>query len=171
MLAYVDGDTAAFRTLFERYLPLLLGVSRRALRSDEDAHDVVQQTFVQLHAARFDFRRDARLRPWLMTITMNLIRQHFRKRSRKRELPLLEFAPELAVNPPLPGYREAQQRRLRTALQGLPEAQRQVVELHWLQERSFAEVAKIVGASEGAVRVRAHRAYKKLKDILGSHDA
>jgi len=42
------------------------------------------------------------------------------------------------------------------------------VELHWFQERPYAEVAKIVGTSEGAVRVRAHRAYATLKQLLVS---
>ena len=43
-----------------------------------------------------------------------------------------------------------------------------VVELHWFQERPYAEVATIVGTSEGAVRVRAHRAYATLKQLLVS---
>jgi RNA polymerase sigma-70 factor (ECF subfamily) len=50
----------------------------------------------------------------------------------------------------------------------LPTSQREVVELHWFQERPFAEVAQIVGSTEGAVRVRAHRAYKKLRELLRS---
>jgi DNA-directed RNA polymerase specialized sigma24 family protein len=43
-----------------------------------------------------------------------------------------------------------------------------VVELHWFQERPYAEIARIVGTSEGAVRVRAHRAYTTLKQLLVS---
>ena len=55
---------------------------------------------------------------------------------------------------------------LREAMEKLPPSQREVVELHWFEERPFSEVAQIVGSTEGAVRVRAHRAYKKLKDLL-----
>ena len=61
---------------------------------------------------------------------------------------------------------EQQAARVRSALAELPGNQREVVELHWFEERPFAEVAQIVGASEGAVRVRAHRAYKRLKELL-----
>ena len=43
-----------------------------------------------------------------------------------------------------------------------------LAELHWFQERPYAEVAQIVGTSEGAVRVRAHRAYTTLKQLLVS---
>ena len=64
---------------------------------------------------------------------------------------------------------DAQERRemLMAALDTLPPGQRDVIELHWFQERPYREIAEIVGSSEGAVRVRAHRAYAKLKEILG----
>jgi RNA polymerase sigma factor (sigma-70 family) len=57
---------------------------------------------------------------------------------------------------------------LHTALEKLPTSQREVVELHWFQERPYAEIALIVGTSEGAVRVRAHRAYSSLKQLLAA---
>jgi len=44
------------------------------------------------------------------------------------------------------------------------------VVLHWFEEKSFAQVAALVGSTEGAVRVRAHRAYGRLREILGSSE-
>ena len=88
MAAYVGGDHAAFRMLFERYAPMLLRMARRRLPSDEEAREVVQQTFFQLNAARNDFRQGAKLRPWVVTIAMNLVREHYRKRGRRKEAPL-----------------------------------------------------------------------------------
>lgn len=166
MRAYVAGDEAAFRTLFDRYVPQLMRLARRRLDSDEQAREVVQQTFFQLHVARHDFREGARLRPWLFTIAMNLVREHHRRRGRRRETSL---EPQLHAAPaPARGPVESEQRaaRLRAALRKLPESQREVVELHWFREMPFAEVAGVVGASEVAVRVRAHRAYRRLEAIL-----
>lgn len=167
MRAYVAGDEASFRLLFERYVPLLLRLARRRLDSDDHAREVVQQTFFQLHAARNDFREGAKVRPWIYTIAMNLVREHYRRRGRRRET---ELDPERSPAAPaeVRGPVESQQRaeRLRAALAELPSSQREVVELHWLEEMPFAQVAEIVGASEGAVRVRAHRAYKRLEEIL-----
>lgn len=166
MRAYVAGDSASFRALFQRYLPRLMRLARRRLDSEEQAREVVQQTFFQLHAARHDFRDGSKLRPWLFTIAMNLVREHYRRRGRRKEAPL---EPALhAADGPERGPIESQQRatRLRAALSTLPDGQRQVVELHWFEEMPFAEVAAIVGASEGAVRVRAHRAYKRLQELL-----
>lgn len=168
MRRYRVGDAAAFRVLFERYGGPIHRMATRHLRNDDDARDVVQQTFVQMHAARFDFQEDRRFRPWVFTIAMNVIRQVWRKRSRRREV-----AEEAAPEPVATGegasdalLRVERARRLRAALEALPASQREVVALHWFEERPFAEVAEIVGSTEGAVKVRAHRAYTKLRGLL-----
>ncbi|HJL19398.1 MAG TPA: sigma-70 family RNA polymerase sigma factor [Sandaracinaceae bacterium LLY-WYZ-13_1] len=166
MRAYVDGDHEAFRALFERYAPMLMRLTVRHLRSEELAREVVQQTFFQMHAARNDFRRDAKLRPWVFTIAMNLVREHYRKKKRRKETELDEHRAEAPQRERGPLERKERAQLLRVALSKLPDTQREVVELHWFEERPFAEVAQIVGSTEGAVRVRAHRAYKKLAEML-----
>lgn len=166
MRAYVAGDHEAFRELFARYAPMLMRLTMRHLRSDELAREVVQQTFFQVHAARHDFAPDRKLRPWIFTIAMNLVREHFRKKKRRPETELDEQ--RAVAERPERGPIEQRQRAelLHAALAKLPESQRVVVELHWFEERPFAEVAEIVGSTEGAVRVRAHRAYRKLEEML-----
>jgi len=168
MRRYVEGDSSAFRMLFERYGPILLRLTRRHLRDEELAQEIVQQTFFQLHRARHDFRQDSRLRPWVLTIAMNLVREHWRRQKRRKmsELDETKHAAPEPVRSPMEASQRVQQ--LREAMSKLPESQRIVVELHWFQERPFSEVAEIVGSTEGAVRVRAHRAYKKLEAWLGS---
>jgi RNA polymerase sigma factor (sigma-70 family) len=168
MSAYVGGDDDAFRLLFERYAPILLRLTRRHLRDDELAQEIVQQTFFRLHGARNDFRQGSKLRPWVMTIAMNLVREHWRRKKRRKVTDLevdTQAAPEADFMP-----MELRQRSalLHGALERLPHSQREVVELHWFQERPYAEIAQIVGTSEGAVRVRAHRAYTTLKQLLVS---
>jgi len=166
MRSFVDGDHAAFRALFERYTPMLMGMARRHLRSEEEAKEVVQQTFFQLNAARNDFRQGSRLRPWLVTIAMNLIREYYRRKGRRKEAPLDAAIHTVGVDAPRPLEAEQLAQRVRAALATLPASQREVVELHWFQEKPFSEVAELVGAREGAVRVRAHRAYTKLRELL-----
>ena len=167
MQAYAAGDRRAFRVLFERYAPTLLRVARRHLPGEDDAKEVVQQTLFQLHAARRDFDTSRRFRPWLLTILMNLVRQYYRRRKRRPEVDL-EHAPEpqdsTATDAPLQSAQSAS--LVRNAMQELPSGQRDVLVLHWLEERPYAEVGEILGLSEAAVRVRAHRAYGKLREIL-----
>ncbi len=166
MRAYVGGDDAAFRVLFERYGPMLYRLTRRHLETDEQAHEIVQQTFFKLHGARNDFRLDSRLRPWITTIAMNLVREHWRRRKRRHHTEFLDERRAAPTPEFMPIEEERRAKRLREALATLPDSQREVVELHWFQELQFAEVARIVGSTEGAVRVRAHRAYTKLKGLL-----
>lgn len=166
MMAYVAGDKAAFRVLFERYSPQVLALARRRVSSDDEARDITQQTFLHLHRARNDFRSDAKLRPWLFTIAMNLVREHYRRRGRRREA-LLE--PERMPEPPSDGdpVRQGElQKQVQRALATLPDGQREVIELHWISGIPYEQVAEIVGASEAAVRVRAHRAYAVLRELL-----
>ncbi len=163
MAAYVAGEPRAHRALFERFAPTLLAVARRQLRDDAEAEDVVQRTFLALHRARNDFRPDAKLRPWLFTIAMNLVRDTFRKRKRQREAPLEldgRRDPTVDANPV---ERAADAELVHRALATLPEDQRVAIELHWIEERPFTEVAAAVGASVSAVKVRAHRGYKKMR--------
>ena len=165
MAAYVGGDSSAFATLFQRYAPILMRVMRRQMRVQEDANELVQQTFLQLHRARKDFQQGRRLRPWLMTIAYNLKREHFRRKKRRPEAPL-EYEPEAAPESRHPLERKADRERLRAALETVPEGQREVIEMHWFEDISFPDVAQMLGLSVSAVKVRAHRGYKQLRRAL-----
>jgi RNA polymerase sigma-70 factor (ECF subfamily) len=169
MVAYVAGDERAFRLLFDRYAPLLFRLVRRRLRSDDEARDIVQTTLLHMHRARNDFRHDSRLRPWVFTIALNLVREHYRRRGRRKErsLEVDGYSPaEPVVLPGTPLEDRERAERLHAALALLPDNQRTVIELHWFGESPYEEIARIVGASVGAVRVRAHRGYERLRKIL-----
>jgi RNA polymerase sigma-70 factor (ECF subfamily) len=170
MAAYVAGDRAAFQALFERYAGILFAMARRRLNSDDDARDVVQQTLLQVHRARNDYRAGAPFRPWLFTIALNLVREQFRKRKRRKEqaLDTAGGPPEASVEPEaeLGDEQRVRAARVRAALASLPEQQREVIELHWFEESPYEEIARILGASVAAVRVRAHRGYERLRQIL-----
>lgn len=166
MAAYVRGDSSAFAELFARYSPRLTRLFTRDLGRNEEAYDLVQQTFLQLHRARRDFKLGAALRPWLFTIALNLKRQYFRRQSRRPNVPL---ADEEAVASTEAGpEQKLGDAQLRLALDRLSENQRDVIVLHWFEGLSFKEVAAVVGASESAVKVRAHRGYQKLREIVKS---
>lgn len=166
MLAYRDGDRGALRVLFERYGSLLLRMLRRDLDTPEEAQDLVQQTFLQVHRARADFHPGKPFRPWIFTIALNLKRGHFRSRKRRGEV-----MRELAAEPPPRSpdtSASAEAVRVRAALRRLPEGQRDAIVLHWFEGLSFPEIAEITGVKESALKVRAHRGYARLRDMLGS---
>jgi RNA polymerase sigma-70 factor (ECF subfamily) len=165
MAEYRAGSNAAFEEIFARFAPLLLRIMRRRVRNEEDASELVQQTFLQLHRARADFEEGRRLRPWLMTIAFNLQRELFRRRQRRPEA-ALETEPTAPQSERAPMEKAAQAERLRQAVAKLPDGQREAIELHWFEEQSFAEVALVLGVTVNAVKVRAHRGYKALRALL-----
>jgi RNA polymerase sigma-70 factor (ECF subfamily) len=168
MAAYATGDRAAFSALFGRYSALVWRALRRGGIADDVARDLVQQTFLQLHRARRDFRPDkGKVRPWLMTIAYNVKRDYLRSKKRRVEVPLeAERHVGESADPGggLDDEREA--RRVREAVAKLPPKLRDVIEMHWFMELPFADVADALGVSRSAAKVRAHRAYKKLKEML-----
>ena len=166
--AYRAGDGAAFDELFRRYSGSLLRLMRRQVRTSEDATDLVQQTFLQLHRARNDFREGAPLRPWLYTIALNLRREYFRRRARRPESPteLMEREDENTRTPEAEVESAQTSLRVREALSDLPEGQQVVIELHWFEGLSFPDIAAMLDLGLSAVKVRAHRGYEQLRTEL-----
>lgn len=166
MLAYVmHDDERAFAELYRRLSPALLAYARRRVRSQHVAEELVQQAFLKAHAARDRFALGSPARPWFTRILVNLVRDHLRGiRLRPQS--------EMDVNelPAAEAPSGAEQRELSTrtqqALARLRPSQRAVVELHWLEERPFPEVAAALGERLSTVKVRAHRAYRELRRVL-----
>src|SRR5262249_48956088 len=134
MAAYARGDHAAFRELFHRFAPMLLRVLTRHVGRPADAQDLVQQTFLQLHRSRRDYRDDSKVRPWILTIAPNLARDVLRRRGRRPEAVVEEHALPRALTVPPAVENFEVQRRVRAAVRDLPREQREVIELHWFEQ-------------------------------------
>ncbi|MEN0068488.1 MAG: RNA polymerase sigma factor [Myxococcota bacterium] len=163
MARYIDdGDRDAFRVLFDRYGDRLHRFFSRSA-GPEVAADLVQTTFLYLHRARHDFDRRRALRPWLFAIACNTRREHWRRRKRRAETPLREGQEGFTA----PSTSSVRDRLVRRALEQLPEHQREVMVLRWYGELSFAEIAAALGIRTNAAKVRAHRAHRQLRTLLG----
>ncbi|MFT7583054.1 MAG: RNA polymerase sigma factor (sigma-70 family) [Myxococcota bacterium] len=164
--AYVAGERAAFEVLFDRFGPLITRVVRRRVHDRALAQDLVQQTFLQMHRARHDFRPDGKVRPWLVTIAMNVVRQHWRKTKRVTEVELQTDGTWFPTQAPHDPVAFEHQRQIHAALAKLTDKTRRAIELHWIEGMPFPEVAEVLGASTTAVKVRAHRGYAQLRTLL-----
>lgn len=171
MRRYASGNQKAFRELFARYTARVHGYLLHSTFDRALSEDLAQQTWLRLHQARASFRDGARFAPWIYTIAANLRRDHARSRLRAGEsLTRDGTLPE----PPEPAGRSAavlgaerdRDESVQRALRELPEDQREVILLHRWHDLGFAEIAEVLETSEGAVKVRAHRGYVKLREIL-----
>lgn len=167
MRAYLAGERGAFEQLFRRYAERIYAVMLRHGMTPEDARDLVQQTFTRMHQARNDFRAGAKLRPWLWTIAYNLMRDSMRRRGTRNRGEQGLRALRTAADEASGGLDPEQRRALDTAMAALSDGQREVLVLHYYEGMSFAEIAKVMDIKEGAVRVRAHRGYRRLRELLG----
>lgn len=171
MLAYLDGDERAFDALFRRFAPRMRAFFSRSFRSNAAVDELVQQTFLQFHRARGQFDRSAKVRPWLFTIAGSVRVDELRKMRRVGERVGVDALEELEdAAPQVDRSIETQQahKSVHEALQSLPPSLRVVVQLHRFEELTLAEIAGVLKTSEGAVRVRASRAYALLRELLSS---
>lgn len=169
MAAYADGDRRAFALLFQRWAPRLHGFFLRSLSEPAAADDLLQQTFLNIHRARRSFRPLSPLRGWLFGIAAHALHDELRRRKRAplaSESEQESVALEAAADAPLPVEMQERAGAVRAALERLPESQRAVLYLHRFEEMSFAEIAGVLGTSEGAIKLRAFRAYERLRGEL-----
>ncbi|WP_343073348.1 RNA polymerase sigma factor [Pyxidicoccus fallax] len=168
MERFCQGDSGAFDALFQRYARPVHGYLTRLTGSASSAEDLVQLTFLSLVRARGRFLAGSRFKPWLYAIATNAARDSQRRNRRPEELTpegeLPASIPDDAPGPRDSGLEQAVQR----ALAQLPEGQRVPILLHRFEGMSFAEIADAMGLTESAVKVRAHRGYERLRELLAA---
>jgi len=168
MAAAQDGDGEAYGRLLVELLPFVRGVVRGRLRDDPAQEDVVQEVLLSIHTARHTWRREHRLGPWVRAIARNAVVDHVRRRTRARAREVAVDAHELPGEAyALPAEERALSPGLSRLLEDLPEAQRQAVVWLKVEGLSIREAARRAGVSEGALKLRAHRGYRALRDLLG----
>lgn len=166
MAAYVRGDSGAFEQLYERWSDRLFGYLSRAFDAPT-AEELFQTMWMRVHSGRHGYTPGRTVVPWLFAIAANLRREEWRRRKRRPEEPQATPAPPgttaSAEEAALGAERE---RAVRKALSALPDGQRDVIELHKFEHLSFPEIAEALGEGVEAVKSRAFRGYKALKDLL-----
>jgi len=157
------GDAAAYQSFLRLMLPLLRKSVRRSLaRSrapDVDVEDVVQEILLAVHLKRQTWIETAPVAPWLFTIARHKTIDALRRRGRRVEIPVEDFADTLAAEPAGPNLATA---NVDHHLASLPEGQRKVVYKVAVDGQSIAQTAAALDMTPGAVRVALHRGLARL---------
>jgi RNA polymerase sigma-70 factor (ECF subfamily) len=173
MAGLIARRITALEQLYDRYSALVFSVSLRVLYDWQLAEDVTQEVFLRLwqRPESYDPSR-GRLLSWLMSVTRNRAiderrRMSRRVRSEDGEDPLLTLRDMDTRDDPVLGLALAETRAVvRAALQSLPPAQRQVVELAYFGGLTQTEIADKTGVPLGTVKTRVRLAMRKLRDAL-----
>jgi len=145
----------------------VLRTAYRIVGNWSDAEDVAQEVFVRLHRHGLHFSDGAALSGWLYRVTVNLCLDRLRSQRVAEELPELSSG-ELSAEAEL--IRVEQKRRLMAALARLPAKERAAVVLREIEGLSTAEVAAILGSTDGTVRSQVAKAIARLRTILTGED-
>ncbi|KJK48958.1 RNA polymerase sigma70 factor [Lentzea aerocolonigenes] len=168
---WARGDEHAFGELYDRYAEAVWNHAYRLTASWSTAEDLTSATFLTAWRRRNEMTlvRDSAL-PWLFTVTGNLARSEFRRKARFSRLLLRvprndvqrDHADEVASSLD----HESRLSRVLAAVERLPRAEREAVELVLLGELPVAEAAEALGVAEVSVRSRISRARTRLRKEL-----
>ena len=165
LIEAAQADPARFVGIYERYVDRIYAFVRRRTESRAAAEDITSQVFEQALGAigRFEWR-GAPVAAWLFRIASNALADHWRERARDAQV----TPPDV----PDPGELEDIDRRiaLYRHVEQLPELQRQVIQMRFVEEKSIREVATALDRSEGAVKQLQLRALESLRKSMGGHD-
>lgn len=160
-----EGNERAFRALYRRHTPYVYQFALRTLGgSEQDADDVIQETWIRAVEGFGRFRWESSLRSWLAGIALNLCRGLFRRKDRgwveiRDEVPASEAAPR-------PEHRIDLER----ALQRIPDGYRTVLVLHDVEGYKHAEIAEMMGTTEGTSKSQLFHARRAVRALLAGHE-
>ena len=177
LLAYRNGDNAAFKTLFQRYRGPLFNFLLRRVRERSRAEELYQDVWSKVIERCAEFRGDSKFSTWLYTIARNRCIDHARRTKHRSTSSLdatgSDFDRPLVERVANPGPSTEQlasgatlKERIAHAVEELPEDQREVFLLRQLQGLGFKEIAEVVGAPLNTVKSRMRYALERLQQQL-----
>ena len=159
-------DYDAFQELVDRYKTRLVNVIYRMLNDQNEAEDLVQETFLRVWTHRQDYDFSYCLSTWIYTIALNLAKNELRKRRKFKFFSLLDMTekglelPDPKMGPSALGH------MLEGAIGKLPGKYKEAFLLRDVEQLPYEEVAQILGVPLGTVKSRVNRARAVLKDEL-----
>lgn len=164
LIEAAQADAARFVEIYERYVDRIYAFVSRRTENRATAEDITSQVFEQALRSidRFEWR-GVPVSAWLFRIASNALADHWRERARDAHEAL----------PHLPDSHELEDIDRRIALhqqvEQLPDLQRQVIHMRFVEEKSIREVAAALDRSEGAVKQLQLRALENLRKSMGGH--
>lgn len=166
----LSGNTASFAVLIDRHKDLVFTIAMNITRNREDAEEVAQDAFLKAFRKLDSFRKESGFQTWLYRIAYNESISRIRKNKVKLldlEEEITEGVPEEEVEEEVGGLDEQEQKLvISKILGGLPETDRAIVTLFYLENHTVKDIADITGLSESNVKVRLHRVRKRIYSDL-----
>ena len=162
-----QGDQKAFAQLYEGHFDRIYRYVALRIGDRTEAEDMTQQVFVNALQSISSFKWQGKpFAAWLFRIAHNQVVDYLRKRAKQATVPLDESLTNSDSNPQLEAEHSLDIEQLLSATRQLTRAQREVISLRFAGELSIAQVAKVMGKSQGAVKALQHSAVVALRKTL-----
>lgn len=168
MLRVKAGDLDRMSLLFERYNRQLYGFLFHMTYDREASEDMAQHVFYKMLKYRYTFTGDGEFVAWMYQIARNTIKDMAKKNKNKvQQYDVDDMADRIGGGTLADEHLEKKQAKaeLHRAMAKLSDDQREILTMSRFQELKHQEIGHILNISEGAVKVRVHRAMQELKDI------
>ena len=159
------GEGEAFGVLVARYERAVYNLSLRTMRDVEEAKDATQDAFLKAYRALGTFRTGAKFSTWIFTIAYHACLDRLAK-SRKLSREELPDRADPSPGPAAETERKDEARRLREAIDALPDKYRSVITLYHLQGKQYDEIATVLRLPMGTVKTHLFRAKELLRKKL-----
>jgi len=166
----LNGDSNALAQLYRHHLDYIYRYVYMHVGTRADAEDLTSEIFLRMVENLEQYRGGGKFRSWLLGIARHVVNDFWRTHYRMGEVPLDELERTWIANPFSGGDAnnelERKKNLMREWLARLPDHYRRVLELRFLEGRSIREVAQAMNCTETTVKVRQHRALKKLAQAM-----
>ncbi len=166
----LKGNTNAFAFLVEKYKTMVFTLALKMLKSREEAEEISQDTFIKAYKNLDKFKGDSKFSTWLYKIAYRTCLDSIKKNSKKYQTGTID---EITINKikSTEGVLDSIERKERATIINkcmieLPEDERSVIWLFYFEELSLKEIIEITDLSEANVKVKLHRARKRLLTIV-----
>jgi len=164
----LSGDISAFEKLTKMYYDSVRLLAFSILKEQQEAEDIAQETFLKAYSRLRELRKPSSFSIWLRKITRNLATNRLKQMKRFRYIPLEDVDPEsIAVFPSDERLeKEVLIEKMMRAVETLPEEEKGILRGKYLEGRRYEELARRYNLSYNAAVVKAHRARRKVRDIV-----
>ena len=162
------GDQDAFALLIQRHQGAVYGYLRARLLEPSDAEDLSQEVFIRSYQAKATFDHPGMVRPWLLGIARNLLREHARRMKRRKEILWTSICIELEdqKNEPDESIYDDVSTHLAECVETLGENAQQALDWRYRAKLRLIQIGEKLGRTEGAVKLLLFRARQALKICL-----
>lgn len=165
-----QGDKTAYHKLLVAITPFLRRFVQGRIFNHDAIEDIVQEILLAIHKSRHTYNADDPFERWMYGVARYKMIDYLRKMTRHTQKEILTDNFETFLHIPSNSNKEGVLAQdLEDAMAQLPDRQRKIINMMKLDGYSVAETAAEMKMSEGAVKVAAHRGYKKMQDWLVKH--